>query len=81
MRDTEREREKKRERERQRRRQREKQAPCREPDVGLDPGNSGSCPEPKADCSTAEPPRHPIKANFKLSMDSQDNITYLSLLN
>ena len=27
-----------RERERQRHRQREKQAPCREPDVGLDPG-------------------------------------------
>ena len=28
-----------RERERQRHRQREKQAPCREPDVGLDPGS------------------------------------------
>ena len=27
----------------------EKQAPCREPDVGLDPGTPGSCPEPKAD--------------------------------
>ena len=27
-----------RERERERERQREKQAPCREPDVGLDPG-------------------------------------------
>ena len=26
------------ERERQRHRQREKQAPCREPDMGLDPG-------------------------------------------
>ena len=35
MRDTGRERE--RERERQRHRQREKQAPCREPDAGLDP--------------------------------------------
>ena len=33
-----------RERERQRHRQREKQAPCREPDVGLDPGTPGSCP-------------------------------------
>ena len=32
MRDTERE------------RQREKQAPCREPEVGLDPGTLGSCP-------------------------------------
>ena len=30
------------EREGQRHRQREKQAPCREPDVGLDPGTSGS---------------------------------------
>ena len=30
-----------RERERQRHRQREKQAPCREPDVGLDPGTPG----------------------------------------
>ena len=30
-----------RERERQRHRQREKQAPCREPDAGLDPGTPG----------------------------------------
>ena len=37
MRDTERA------RGRQRHRQREKQAPCREPDVGLDPGSPGSC--------------------------------------
>ena len=33
-----------RERERPRHRQREKQAPCREPDVGLDPGSPGSPP-------------------------------------
>ena len=39
MRDTER---------RQRHRHREKQAPCRESDVGLDPGTPGSRPEPKA---------------------------------
>ena len=38
-----------REREAQRHRQREKQAPRRKPDVGLDPGTLGSCPEPKAD--------------------------------
>ena len=38
------ERERERERERQRHRQREKQAPCREPDVRLDPGSPGSCP-------------------------------------
>ena len=31
-----------RERERQRHRQREKQAPCREPDMGFDPGSPGS---------------------------------------
>ena len=36
------------ERERQRHRQREKQGPCREPDVGLDPGTPGPCPGPKA---------------------------------
>ena len=30
-----------RERQRHRHRQREKQAPCREPDVGLDPGSPG----------------------------------------
>ena len=36
------------ERERQRHRQRENQAPCREPDVGLDPGSSGSHPGLKA---------------------------------
>ncbi|XP_038317522.1 uncharacterized protein LOC102154051 isoform X5 [Canis lupus familiaris] len=38
-----------RERERQRPRQREKQAPCREPDVGLDPGSPGSHPGPKVE--------------------------------
>ena len=37
------------ERERQRHRQREKQAPCREPDMGLDPRTPGSHPGPKAD--------------------------------
>ena len=37
-----------RKRERQRHRQREKQAPCREPDVGLDPGSPGSWPGLKA---------------------------------
>ena len=44
------------ERERQRHRQREKQAPCREPDVGLDPGTLGSGPGLKAG---ANPLRHP----------------------
>ena len=39
-----------RERDRQRHRQREKQAPCREPDAGLDPGTPGSHPRPKGGC-------------------------------
>ena len=29
-------------------RQRHKQAPCRDPDMGLDPGSPGSGPGPKA---------------------------------
>ena len=37
-----------RERERQRHRQREKQAPCRELNVGLDPGSPGSHPRLQA---------------------------------
>ena len=45
-----------RERGRERHRQREMQTPRREPDVGLDPGTVGSCPEPKAD---AQPLSHP----------------------
>ena len=40
----------------QRHRQREKQAPCREPDAGLDPGTPEPCPGPKAD---AKPLSHP----------------------
>ena len=44
----ERERQRERDREGQRHRRREKQAPCREPDVGLDPGTPGSHARPKA---------------------------------
>ena len=44
-----RDRERERERVRQRHRQREKQAPCGEPDVGLDPETPGSHSKPKAD--------------------------------
>ena len=40
------------------------QAPCREPDVGLDPGTPGSCPGPKAG---AKPLSHPgIPRRFPL---------------
>ena len=52
-----------RERERQRHRQREKQAPCREPDVGLNPRSPGSHPEPKAD---AQPLSHPDVSRERL---------------
>ena len=48
MRDTQRERERGRDRERQREREREKQAPCRKPNVGLNPRTPGSRPGPKA---------------------------------
>ena len=61
MRDTERERE----------RQREKQAPCREPDAGLDLRTPGSCPEPKAD---AQPLSHqvPQSLSFLGEMEGMD---------
>ena len=84
MRDTERERE-------AGERQREKQAPCREPDAGLDSGSSGSGPGPKA-VLTAEPPGLPLliifllfpfaanlmaKRPFKTNFDRRTRIAYL----
>ena len=42
--------------ERQRHGQRENQAPCMEPEAGLDPRMPGSHPEPKAD---TQPLSHP----------------------
>ena len=51
---------------RERERQREKQAPCRKPDVGLDPGTTGSRPEPKAD---TQPLSHPgVLKTFKINI-------------
>ena len=50
-----------RDRESQRHRKREKHAPCREPDVGLDPRTRGSCPEPKADAQPLSHPGVPVK--------------------
>ena len=55
MRNTER-----REKERQRHRQREKQAPCRKPDVGLDPRTPGSHPGLKADAQLLSHPGVPL---------------------
>ena len=53
-------------RERQRHRQREKQAPCREPDVGLDPWTPGSGPGPKAGAKLLSQPGVPhIPHSFK----------------
>ena len=52
----------KRHRERQRRRQR--QAPHGEPDAALHLSTLGSHPEPKARCSTTEPPMYPSHALF-----------------
>ena len=51
----------------ERHRQREKQAPCREPNVGLDPRSPGSSPGPKAD---AQPLSHPGVPVFILSFHS-----------
>ena len=52
-------------RERQKHRQREKQAPCREPDVGLDPGTPGSCPELQTDAHPLSHPGVPPQKIFK----------------
>ena len=57
-------RDRERERERQTHRQREMQAPCREPDVGFDPGTPGSHPGLKADAQPLSHPGRP-KLSFK----------------
>ena len=49
--------------ERQRHRQREKQAPCKEPDAGLNPRTPGSRPGPEAD---AQPLSHPVVSGFRI---------------
>ena len=48
------------ERERQRHRRRKKQAPCQEPDVGLDSGTPGSHPGPKGDTQLLSHPGIPV---------------------
>ena len=45
---------------RQRHRQREKQAPCREPNMGLDPRTPGSHPGPKAGAKSLSHPGIPL---------------------
>ena len=59
-----------RERERERHRQREKQAPCGEPDVGLDPESPGSRPGLQAvlnRCATGAALYNPILSFFPLN--------------
>ena len=51
-------------RERQRHGQRQKQAPCGEPDAGLDPRTPQSRPEPKADAQLLSHPGVPIIITF-----------------
>ena len=49
-----------RDRDRERQREKEKQAPCRQPDMGLDPRSPGSHPGPKAalnHCATRAAPK------------------------
>ena len=62
-------------RERQRHRQ-EQQAPCMEPDVGLDPGTPGSRPESKAGAPPLSPQAPFIKTLFAVLVISQRGSRY-----
>ena len=57
--------------ERQRHKQRKKQAPCREPDVGLDPGTPGSCSGPKAGTKPLSHPGIPDTVFLKCLVQSR----------
>ena len=57
-----------RERERQRHRQREKQAPCREPDAGLDPETPGLRPGRKAGAKLLSHPAIPSVIKFYIEI-------------
>ena len=54
-----------RKRERQRHRQREMEAPCRDPNVGLDLGSPGSHTGPKAGTNPLSHPGFPVNLNLK----------------
>ena len=62
------------ERERQRHRQRKKQAPCREPDVGLDPRSPRSGPGLMAD---AKPLSHPGIPHFRFNIANLHCLVFL----
>ena len=53
--------------EKQKHRHREEQAPCGEPDTGLNPRTPGSHPEPKARCLTTETPKYHYFLSYILS--------------
>ena len=59
------ERERKRESMSRDRSKREKQAPCWEPEAGLDPGTPGLCPGPKAGAKPLSHPGIPLKTFLK----------------
>ena len=63
-------------RDKQRHRQREKQAPCGEPDAGLDPRTPGSRPEPEADAPPLSPPgcSYPAPSPRRQETTSQHSI-------
>ena len=42
----------------------EKQAPCKQPDAGLDPGTPGSLPGPKAGAKPLSHPGIPLSLTF-----------------
>ena len=60
-----------RERERERERQREKQAPCRETDVGLDPGTPGSRPGLKVGAKLLSHPEIPSIFFLSLKLEHE----------
>ena len=66
------------ERERQRHGHWEKQAPCQEPDVGLDPGTPGSCSGLKADALPLSHPGVPAQVVKLLNCHSRLQICALS---
>ena len=65
------------ERERQRHRQRKKQAPCGEPDEGLDPRTPGSQPELKADTQPLSHPGVPL-CTFFICLKTVRQVLYFS---
>ena len=63
------------EREKQRHRQAEKQAPCMEPDVGLDPRTPGLCPGPKAGTKPlSHPPGIPNYSFLNLNLGHEKTL-------